>query len=273
MITSANLAKSYRRKEVLRGMSFTAAPGEITLMVGPNGAGKSTTIKLLAGLIRPNGGAARVNGFDIVTEKIAAQRSLAYLPQSPSFHPRLTCREIVRFYARLRGVSFARGEEMLDLVGLREFALVRTGQLSGGTRQRLGLALLLLAAAPVLLLDEPGLSLDPGWRTRLQEILRAERRRGCTVLITTHLIAEWNGIADRCLLCRGGRIERELDPDNLPHDFDAEISAPGSAGAPPARFGASPKRSSFPVPEKFAMAGTPSPARETRALPRAESHA
>ncbi len=115
---------------------------------------------------------------------------------------------------------------MLDQVGLLEAAQERTGELSGGMRQRLGLALLLLAEAPVLLLDEPGLSLDPGWRTRLQEILREEGTRGRAVLVTTHLIAEWNGVADRCLLCRDGRIEREIDPTDLPQNFDDVVTLP-----------------------------------------------
>ncbi|MGZ5503328.1 MAG: AAA family ATPase, partial [Chthoniobacterales bacterium] len=133
---------------------------------------------------------------------------------------RLTCIEIIRFYARLRGVALSRCEAMLDQAGLREFERTRVGQLSGGTRQRLGLALLLLPDAPVLLLDEPGLSLDPAWRKRLQDTLRFEAERGKTVLVTTHLIAEWNNVAHRCLLCRDGKIERELDPTNLPEHFD-----------------------------------------------------
>jgi ABC-type multidrug transport system ATPase subunit len=109
---------------------------------------------------------------------------------------------------------------MLKLTGLSDVAGMRTGKLSGGMRQRLGLALLLLADAPVLLLDEPGLSLDPGWRKWLQQTLRFEAQREKTVLITTHLIAEWNNVADRCLLCRDGVIERELDPAELPYDFN-----------------------------------------------------
>ncbi len=270
MITATDLVKTYGRKEVLRGLSFTAAPGEITLMVGPNAAGKSTTIKVLAGLIRPGGGAARILGFDLVSQRIAAQKSIAYLPQSPSFHPRLTCTEVLRFYARLRGVPLTRCGAMLELAGLTESARTRTGQLSGGMRQRLGLALLLLANAPVLLLDEPGLSLDPGWRTRLQDILRAEADRDRTVLITTHLIAEWNGVADRCLLCREGRIERELDPSDLPHDFDevrATFSSPGSAGAPPAGAGAPAFANFSPTPAKACFGEAPKPAGEGARAP------
>jgi ABC-2 type transport system ATP-binding protein len=224
MIAAESITKSYGRKPVLRGISLHADPKQITLMVGPNGAGKSTTIKVLAGLVRPNGGTARVNGFDIAEQRIAAQRSMAYLPQRPSFHPKLTCLEVLRFYAGLRGVPVARCEAMLQLTGLGDVARVRTEKLSGGMRQLLGLAFLLLADAPVLLLDEPGLSLDPDWRKWLQQKLRFEAARGKTILVTTHLIAEWNEVTDRCLLCRDGVIERELDPTNLPHDF-SEIKA------------------------------------------------
>ena len=221
MIAVDRLTKSYGAKEVLRGVTFRAEPGAITLLVGPNGAGKSTTLKVLAGLIRPSSGLAKLSGFDVATDRINAQSRLAYMPQSPSFHSRLSCLEVLRFYARLRGVLRSRCEAMLELSGLTDAAHTYTGKLSGGMRQRLGLALLLLADAPILLLDEPGLSLDPAWRKRLQETLHFEAERGKTVLVTTHLIAEWNNVADRCLLCRDGVIERELDPTDLPQNFDA----------------------------------------------------
>src|SRR5436190_14854152 len=226
MITVDQLMKSYGRNPILRGISFEAKRGEISLMVGPNGAGKSTTVKALAGLVHPDGGKVQVDGFDLVHERIAAQRSLAYLPQRPNFHPRLTCSEVLRFYARLRGVPLARCDAMLEVTGLSDVARIRTLELSGGMRQRLGIAFLLLADAPVLLLDEPGLSLDPGWRTRLQETLHFESRRGKAILVTTHLIAEWNNTADRCLLCRDGIIEQELDPSDLTHDFPAPENEP-----------------------------------------------
>src|SRR4026209_2366740 len=99
MISTHNITKSFGREAILRGISMQAEPKQITLMVGPNGAGKSTTVKVLAGLIRPNSGTALINGFDVVQQRIAAQRSAAYLPQRPSFHPKLTCLEILRFYA------------------------------------------------------------------------------------------------------------------------------------------------------------------------------
>jgi len=228
VIAIEDLVKSYGNKEVLRGMSFSAEAGQISLLVGPNGAGKTTTVKILAGLVRPNWGTARIGSFDIVRERIKAQQTISYLPQRPDFHPRLSCIDILRFYARLRGISPLRCEAVLDLAGLGDVARVRAGELSGGTRQRLGLALLLLPDAPVLLLDEPGLSLDPSWRKRLQDTLRFEAGRGKTVLLTTHLIAEWNKVAHRCLLCRDGKIERELDPGNLPADFDLLESDPAN---------------------------------------------
>ena len=232
MISAHNMTKS---SDASHPAAFrcTRIPKQITLMVGPNGAGKSTTVKVLAGLIRPNNGTARVNGFDVVQQRIAAQRATAYLPQRPSFHPKLTCLEILRFYAGLRGVPASRCEAMLQLTGLGDVARMRTEKLSGGMRQLLGVAFLLLADAPVLLLDEPGLSLDPGWRKWLLQKLRFEAERGKTILVTTHLIAEWNDVADRCLLCRDGIIERELDPRNLPDDFDElEMTASLHASAP-----------------------------------------
>ena len=225
MILAQDLTKSFGRKAILRGISLHADPSQITLMVGPNGAGKSTTVKALAGLIRPNSGTGQVNGFDVVEQRISAQHATAYLPQRPSFHPKLTCFEVLRFYAGLRGVAVSRCEAMLQLTGLGDVARTHTEKLSGGMRQLLGVAFLLLADAPVLLLDEPGLSLDPGWRKWLQQKLRFEAQRGKTILVTTHLIAEWNDVADRCLFCRDGMIERELDPKNLPDDFSEIDSA------------------------------------------------
>jgi heme ABC exporter ATP-binding subunit CcmA len=219
MIVAENLIKHYDRTPVLRGVSFRAEPGEVTLLVGANGAGKTTLLRILSGLSRAESGEALIDGTSILRERIAAQRKSSFLPQGVAFHPRLSCRSLLRFYARLRGCGNARADEMLQVAGLEAHAGKRSGALSGGLRQRLGLAMLLLPDAPVLLLDEPGLSLDPEWRERLQTLLASEAQRGKTVLVTTHLLAEWEGAADRCLLCRDGRIAGEIDPGDLRGSF------------------------------------------------------
>lgn len=215
MIVINDLTKTYRGHPVLRGLDLKVEAGTITLMVGSNGAGKTTTLRILAGIIRPDSGTVMLDGVDLVRDRQEAQKRLSFLPQGVAFHPRMTCRQVVRFYARLRRCPQSRADEMLAFMGLEAEAGKLTRALSGGLRQRLGLAVLLLPQSKVLLLDEPGLSLDPEWRERLQKTLRVEALRGRTVLVTTHLLAEWEGIADRSVLCREGRIAGELDPAAL----------------------------------------------------------
>jgi ABC-2 type transport system ATP-binding protein len=215
MISAEDLTKSYGRHRILDGLTLTANAGEVTLLVGSNGAGKTTTLRILAGAARPDSGVAKIGGADILRNRRDAQQRLAFLPQAVTFDPRLTCRELLRFYARLRGIAVARVPEFLETVGLEKDATKRAGELSGGLRQRLGLAVLLLPDAPVLMLDEPGLSLDPAWRARMREMLRQQAAAGKTVLVATHLLGEWEGAADRCLRCDGGKITGEIHPDRL----------------------------------------------------------
>lgn len=220
MIAAQNLTKRYGRQEVLRGVSFVTGPGEITLLVGANGVGKTTTMRILSGLLRPDGGDAFIRGKSIVRDRMAAQRNLSFLPQGVAFHPRLSCGAVLRFYASLRGIDRSRVEPMLRLAGLADESKKSTGRLSGGLRQRLGIGVLLLPDAPVLLLDEPGLSLDPEWRGRLKELLKAEAERGKTILVATHLLAEWEGTADRCLLVRRDGLVSDLNPARIREEFE-----------------------------------------------------
>lgn len=220
MISAQNLTKRYGREKVLQGISFTAGPGSVTLLVGANGVGKTTTMRILSGLCRPDSGDALINGRSIVRERIGAQRNLSFLPQGVAFHPRLSCEAALKFYAGLRGAAFSRPRSVLDLIGLAGERKKAAGKLSGGLRQRLGIGVLLLPDAPVLLLDEPGLSLDPEWRERLKTMLEAEADRGKTVLVATHLLAEWEGVADRCLLVQRGGIVTELNPARIRKEFN-----------------------------------------------------
>ncbi|MFV0415268.1 MAG: ABC transporter ATP-binding protein [Chthoniobacterales bacterium] len=220
MILAENLIKSYRRRKILDGLSFRIKKNELTLFVGSNAAGKTTTLKILAGVLKPDSGSVKIDGIDIIQNRREAQKLLSFLPQAVTFDPRLSCRQLLNFYARLRKAPLHRVDKLLEYVGLKEEADKRSHELSGGLRQRLGLAVLLIPDAPVLLLDEPGLSLDPKWRVRLQEILRDEVKNGKTVFVTTHLLGEWEGVADSCLLCRDGKLKGELDPKRIREQFE-----------------------------------------------------
>ncbi|WP_068770081.1 ABC transporter ATP-binding protein [Termitidicoccus mucosus] len=221
MIHTLGLTKSFGSRRVLRGLDFAAEPGAITLLIGANGAGKTTTLRLLAGLSAPDAGSIRIAGHDLQRSRRLALACLSWLPQSPSFHPRLTVAQVAAFHARLRGRLLRAVPAALDAWGLADFSDVPTGNLSGGLRQRLALAVFALADAPVLLLDEPGLHLDPEWREALQDFLTGEARRGRTILMATHLLGEWEGRIDRCVLLAGGRSGGEVPPGELRRHYRA----------------------------------------------------
>ena len=150
MITITGLSKSFAGRQVLDGLDLTARPGEVALLVGANGCGKTTTLRHLCGLSAPDAGRVVIGSADLTTARMAALAQLSFLPQSPRFHARLTVADILTFYARLRGLPASRAlevEQQWDLVDVRGR---ESGRLSGGTRQRLALAVLTLPEAPVL---------------------------------------------------------------------------------------------------------------------------
>lgn len=226
MITINGLTKSFGRQRVLDALDLDAHAGQVTLLVGANGTGKTTTLRVLCGLSPAEAGRITLGGVDLATERQAALAQLSFLPQSPRFHARLTAGEILGFYARLRGLSPRRVADVEEHWGLGDVRTQATGRLSGGTRQRLALAVLMLPHAPVLVLDEPGLSLDPDWRRFLHAELHAAARRGATVLVATHLLGEWDGQADRCLILEGGHVARELPPSRLRDAFPFSLPHP-----------------------------------------------
>lgn len=215
MIDAKNLHKAFGDHTVLHDASFSVEGGTIAAMVGSNGSGKTTTLHVMAGLATPDAGTATVAGVDVTADRTAAQEHLAFLPQDVRFHSALTPRQVLRFYAGLREVPGDRIESLLEEVALLDAADRACGDLSGGMRQRLGLAILELADAPVLLLDEPALSLDPEWRTFLMDRLRAHADDGAAVLLATHLLDVWSPIVDRVLRCDDGHIEETEVTDNV----------------------------------------------------------
>ena len=208
-LRAEELTKRYGDREALAGVSFTAAPGETVAIVGPNGAGKSTLLQLLAGALAPTSGRVHVDGGRV-----------GWAPQQAAVYSKLSVAENLRLFARLERVRDvpATVSRMLEQTGLRERAGDEVGRLSGGNRQRVNIAVGLLADPAVLLLDEPSASLDPRQRDVLWEVVERLRTGGTTVLFTTHEIGEVERHAQRVLVLADGRLAFAGAPAELRGD-------------------------------------------------------
>ena len=190
-------------------LTLTVPEGSVFGLLGPNGAGKTTTLRLLAGLTRPTAGRALVNGIEVAEDPLTVRRGLGYLEQDPRAYGWMTGREQVNMLGRLHGLS---GPELstavqaaLDRVELGAVADRRAGTYSGGMRQRLGIAGALVHRPPVIILDEPASSLDPGGRRDVLELI-ASLRGEATVLFSTHVLADVERICDRVGILDRGRL-------------------------------------------------------------------
>jgi ABC-2 type transport system ATP-binding protein len=218
------VTKTYGDRRALQDVSFSAATGELIAVTGPNGAGKTTLLQILAGVLAPTGG--RVS---------RAPRDIGWVPQEPALYRKLSVAENLRLFARLERVGDvdATVHRMLEETRLADRAGEEVGRLSGGNRQRLNIALGLLAAPPVLLLDEPSSSLDPRQRERLWAYVGGLAAGGTTVVFSTHDVAEAERYAHRLLVLADGallftgtpaELERAVRADSHgagPDDFEA----------------------------------------------------
>ncbi len=206
MIELTALTKSFRDRgsPAITDVSFSVAPGSAGALIGPKGSGKTTTLKCMAGLLRPTSGAVRIGHLDAAS--VSARRLLSYLPQRVSFDENLTCREVLAFYARLRKLPLSCAEAVLGEWGLDEVGRRLVQELSGGTIQRLGLAVASLPDAPVLLLDEPAASLDPEAALALRRLLGDWKARGKAIVFASHSLADVEAAADRVAIFLAGRI-------------------------------------------------------------------
>lgn len=209
------VAKRYGTVEALRGVSFALPQGGRVALVGHNGAGKTTLMKLMLGLARPSGGRLRVLGRDPAEGAAETRRRLGWLPENVNFNPALTGRELLRFFAGLKGEPVTAADVLLDRVGLGAAARRRVGTYSKGMRQRLGLAQALLGGPRVLLLDEPTTGLDPQVRQEMYDVLTELAGRGTTVLLSSHALEELEGRVDRVVILDHGRVVADGPVDEL----------------------------------------------------------
>jgi ABC-type multidrug transport system ATPase subunit len=206
MIEITGLGKRYGECTALAEVSLQINAGEIFAILGPNGSGKTTLLKCLAGLVRPSAGRMRINGLDLTPDNQPAKTMFSYLPQQVCLPDQLNAREVLQFYARLRGLSNGRVNLLLASSELNGFGERRIREYSGGMLQRLGLAIALLPDSPILLLDEPTSGLDPGASSRLRQLLTELRSRQRTVVFSCHVIADVESIADRVAILLDGHL-------------------------------------------------------------------
>ncbi len=215
------------------GIDLEVAPGEIYGFLGPNGAGKSTTVLMLTTLLPPTAGSARVAGHDIVREGAAVRAAIGAALQEAALDPLLTARDHMRLQTTLQGLPKAerraRGDELIERVGLADAADRKVGGYSGGMKRRLDLALALVHRPRLLFLDEPTTGLDPSSRADMwNEVARLARDDGVTVFLTTQYLEEADVLADRVAIIDHGRIVAEGTPEAL----KAEIGRPSVEAVP-----------------------------------------
>jgi ABC-2 type transport system ATP-binding protein len=212
-LQTQNLRKVFGDKVAVRGLSLSVRRGEIFGFLGPNGAGKSTSIKMLLGLVKPSAGEAVVLGAPL--GDVDVRRKIGFLPEDFRFYDWLTATELLELHGRLSGVPADKLRErvpvLLDLVGLTPHRDKRLQNFSKGMNQRIGLAQALVHEPELIFLDEPTSGLDPMGRRLVRDILRAQRDRGATVFLNSHLLSEIEITCDQVVFIRDGEVITSRD--------------------------------------------------------------
>ena len=201
----SSVRKSYGDLKAVDGVSFSVNEGEVFALLGPNGAGKTTLIEIMEGLRKRDGGTVKVLGLDPWGNGYVLHRRIGVIPQDFTFFDKANPREAVEYYADLFGVSVD-PDEILKEVVLDDSANVLFENLSGGQKQKLGLALSLVNSAELLFLDEPTTGLDPNARRTIWDVIRGLKDKGRTVILTTHYLDEAEQLSDRVAIMNHGHI-------------------------------------------------------------------
>ncbi len=214
MVRVEELTKRYGALEALKGVTAEFPAGKVTAVVGPNASGKSTLMKSILGLVVPDGGRVYVLGEPALKNPRVRAR-IGYMPQDPRFPENVTVREVIRWIEELRGRPKQDLDELLAYFGLGPHLEQPTRVLSGGTRQKLSAVLAFLFDPEVLILDEPTAGLDPLASSRFKDWVAAERDRGKTVILTSHVMSELEELADRLVFLLEGEVVFAGDLEEL----------------------------------------------------------
>ena len=219
MIEAQKLHKKFGKTVAVEEVSFTARDGCVTALLGPNGAGKTTSLRMLYGLLQPDGGQAVVDGAVAATDPLAAQRRLGVLPDAPGLYARLSAREHLRYAARLQGLSAQEAEarttalvERLDMGGIADRP---SAGFSQGERRKIALGRALIHDPQNVVLDEPTNGLDVPSTRAMRKYVRELADGGKCVLFSTHILQEVSAVCDRVVIIARGRVVAEGTPEEL----------------------------------------------------------
>ena len=214
-IEVVNLTKCYGSLVAVNDISFNVRQGEVFAFLGPNGAGKTTTVEIADTISRPTSGNVRILGMDVTKRKRDIVPRIGVLPQGFSSFDKITVRETMQYYSRLFCCRNADIDGLLDLVNLNDKAKEQYVKLSGGLKQRLGIAIALVNDPEIVFLDEPTTGLDPRARREVWEVLLGLKKKGKTVFLTTHYIEEAELLADTVAIISKGKIIAMASPVQL----------------------------------------------------------
>jgi ABC-2 type transport system ATP-binding protein len=214
IISVKDLVKRYGDFEAVRGISFDVMEGEIFGLLGPNGAGKSTTLEIIETLREKTSGSVTVDGFDLDAQPNAIKKIIGVQLQTSGFYPNLNLLQLIALFAGLYNQK-VNAIELLDLVNLRDKAKAKVKELSGGQKQRFSVATTLINQPKIIFLDEPTTGLDPQARRNLWDLVTDIRKKGTTVIITTHYMDEAEVLCDRVAIIDSGKIVALSSPDQL----------------------------------------------------------
>jgi Cu-processing system ATP-binding protein len=213
MIDIKNLDKKFGKLTVLDGLDLNISKGGIFAILGPNGSGKTTLIKCLLGMVIPNKGEILLEGNSVL-KKWNYRNNLNYLPQIANFPSNLSVIELINMVKNLRPKK-SKEKELIDLFGLNEFLNKKLGNLSGGTKQKVNLVLTFMFDSELVILDEPTTGLDPIALIHLKNLIKQEKEKGKTILITTHIMSFVDEMADEIVFLLDGKIYFKGSVDKL----------------------------------------------------------
>jgi sodium transport system ATP-binding protein len=224
MIEVKGLSRSFNDSKrgtvkAVDNVTFSVAKGEIFGLLGPNGAGKSTTLRLISTLLSPTSGTATINGFDIATHATEVRRQIGFLTGDMGLYERFSPRETMMYFGRLASVReedlVRRSSELIDRLGMKEFADVHCGKLSSGMKQKTAIARTLIHDPPVLILDEPTSALDLPTARAIEATIIEAKRAGKCIVYSTHIMEEAEHLCDRVAVINHGQLKISGTMDEL----------------------------------------------------------